>query len=132
MRASTCGAWYPTCTGILPDRSAAGFLEPFQRGSVDLNELFRVLWRRKMLLLGTLVLVMVLAAGSLAVQQRIYEAESTVVIAPTVREQNPIGIFEAIDVITPVYAQAILSRDTQVLAQSKLTDEISTIGVRTF
>lgn len=105
---------------------------------MDVNELLWVLWQRKVVLLFTLALVLGLGFASLLIQDPVYRATSTVALVPAPAEDgenasDPIFIISQIDVITPLYAEAVRTGDTRRLAQS-LQDgrPIGDLAVRTF
>jgi polysaccharide biosynthesis transport protein len=100
---------------------------------VDVNELLRVLWQRKVIVLATTLLVLALGYGTLQVQTPIYQATSTVALTPGTGTTDPIFIISQIDVITPLYAEAVRTRDTELLARSLQDGEdIGELDVRTF
>ncbi|MCA1841834.1 MAG: polysaccharide biosynthesis tyrosine autokinase [Actinobacteria bacterium] len=109
------------------------------RRRMDLTELMQVLWRRKWAFLATCAVVMAATAGFLAVQPRVYQSTATLGLTPRTNagvtdESQQILIFSQIDVITPLYAEAVTAKETAALAQSKLPDgaELGAISVRTF
>lgn len=105
---------------------------------MDVNELLRVLWQRKVVVLATLALVLGLGLGSLLVQQKVYRSTSTVALVPAPAKDganatDPIFVISQIDVITPLYAEAVRAEDTQRLARSLQGGRpVGTLGVRTF
>lgn len=105
---------------------------------MDVNELLRVLWQRKVVVLLVLVLVLGLGAGSLEIQEPVYRSTSTVAVVPAPAvdggsSSDPIFIISQIDVITPLYAEAVRTEETRRLARS-LQDgrPVGAVAVRTF
>lgn len=103
------------------------------RGGMDVNELLRVLWKRKVIVVATILLVLALGFGSLQVQTPIYQATSTVALTPGTSTTDPIFIISQINVIIPLYAEAVRTRDTGLLARSMQGGrDIGDLAVRTF
>lgn len=100
---------------------------------MDVNELLRVLWQRKLIVAAVTLLVLGLGFLSLQVQTPIYQATSTVALTPGKGSTDPIFIISQIDVITPLYAEAVRTKDTRQLAESLQGDRpIGDLDVRTF
>lgn len=105
---------------------------------MDVNELLRVLWQRKVVMLATLTVVLGVGFTSLLLQQKIYRATSTVALVPApakdgANASDPIFIISQIDVITPLYAEAVRAEDTRSLARTLQGGQpIGILGVRTF
>lgn len=100
---------------------------------MDVNELLRVLWQRKLIVAATTLLVLGLGFLTLQIQTPIYQATSTVALTPGTGSTDPIFIISQIDVITPLYAEAVRTRDTLLLAESLQDDRpIDDLDVRTF
>ena len=100
---------------------------------MDLNELLRVLWQRKLIMVATTLVVLALGFASLQIQTPVYEATSTVALTPGTGTTDPIFIISQIDVITPLYAEAVKTRDTQLLAKSlQKGRDVGELTVRTF
>ena len=105
---------------------------------MDVNELLRVLWQRKLVVLVTLLAVLAVGAASLLVQDRVYRATSTVALVPEAAgdgasASDPIFVISQIDVITPLYAEAVKTGDTRQLARTLQGGRpMGDLGVRTF
>ena len=100
---------------------------------MDLTELLRVLWRRKVVAAAAFVVVVACGIVSLLVQTPVYRATSTIALVPDEQGQEPIFVISQIDVITPLYAEAIKTRTTQDEARDDLGDvPLGEVDVRTF
>ncbi len=100
---------------------------------MDLNDVLRVLWQRKLIMVATTLVVLALGFASLQIQTPVYEATSTVALTPGTGTTDPIFIISQIDVITPLYAEAVKTRDTQLLAKSlQKGRDVGELTVRTF
>jgi receptor protein-tyrosine kinase len=103
---------------------------------MDLNELLRVLWQRKLVAAATLLLVVGLGLVSLVLQTPVYQATSTVAVLPSGTgpdAADPIFVISQIDVITPLYAEAAKTTDTMTLARSLQGNRpIGDLKIRTF
>jgi receptor protein-tyrosine kinase len=100
---------------------------------MDLNELLHVLGRRKLWVVGTVVVALAITLVSLRFQTRIYEAESTVLITPAGGQENPLSVLAALDFITPGIAQAATSHVTLDRSRARLGGALaSSVSVRTF
>lgn len=105
---------------------------------MDLAELLGVLWRRKLVLVATVLLVMGAAAALLVLQPRIYRSTSTLALIPADQTdpRDAAYLIAQANVITPIYAEGVRSRTTKALAQQKLSDDfpdqvLAKISVRT-
>lgn len=105
---------------------------------MDLNELLRVVWQRKAVVLAVLVLALGAGAASLWLQDPVYRATSTVALVPAAAgggddSTDPIFVISQIDVITPLYAEAARTEDTRQLASSLQGGmPVGDLSVRTF
>lgn len=100
---------------------------------MDLTELLRITWQRKLLVAGVFVLIVGLGALSLVLQSSVYRASSTIALTPAPGVDDPIFIISQIDVITPLFAEAVETRDTLDRAERLLDDEpLGDVSVRTF
>ncbi len=95
--------------------------------------MLRIIWQRKVVFLLTLIAVVALGAGSLRLQKTAYEATSTIAFTPSTSAKDPIFIISQVDVITPLYAEAVRTQDTKALARSLLRGRpLGEVNVRTF
>lgn len=100
---------------------------------MDLGELLRIVWQRKLVVLLVGAAVVGLGMGSLALQTPIYRATSTVTLTPAPGVEDPIIVISQIDVITPSYAEAVETKATRDRARAlRGGRDIGDISVRTF
>lgn len=83
---------------------------------MDPDDLIKVLWRRKLIVLFVIALAIGGAFAFLETQQPIYEAESKVALTPG--ETDELVFFSQINAIVPIYADAVTSRDTILVAET--------------
>ena len=100
---------------------------------MNLSEFLEVLWRRKLIVIGVVLVSLAVAFAGLKVATKQYEATSTLAVLPT-SSQNAIYILSAVDQITPVFADAATAPQTLRDAQASLPKGTSLAGidVRTF
>jgi succinoglycan biosynthesis transport protein ExoP len=98
---------------------------------MTLNEFLDVVWRRKLIVLVVTLLVVGLAGVALNMLTPKYEATATVALTPTGGEDD-VFLLTVLDAVTPVYADAALSRRTQRAARARTGGELGEISVRTF
>jgi polysaccharide biosynthesis transport protein len=98
---------------------------------MTLNEFLDVVWRRKLIVLAVTLLVVGLAGVALNMLTPKYEATATVALTPTGGEDD-VFLLTVLDAVTPVYADAALSRRTQQAARRRTGGELGEISVRTF
>jgi receptor protein-tyrosine kinase len=99
---------------------------------MDLGELARVIWQRKLVALLTAGVIVALGVASLAIQTRIYRATSTIAITPAASQES-IFIISQIDTLTPLYAEAAQTETTFKRAVAmRGGKDIGTVSVRTF
>lgn len=96
-------------------------------------ELARVLWQRKLIALLVMTVMVGLGVVALEVQTPVYRATSTIAFTPAPGAEDPIFIISQIDVITPLYAEAVKTRATLELASDiRGGRDIGDVAVRTF
>jgi polysaccharide biosynthesis transport protein len=98
---------------------------------VNLNEFFEAIWRRKLIVVAVTLLVVGLAFGLLKTLTPQYEATSTLALTPT-GGRDDVFLLTVLDTVTPVYADAALSRSTKDAARGRVGGELGEISVRTF
>lgn len=96
-----------------------------------LNDLVRMLWRRRLLIVSTAVLVVLLVYGATKLVSPQYEATATLEVAPK-NVSNDLLFFGTLDAIMPVYADAATSRSTLDAAKASLAGELGSASVETF
>jgi tyrosine-protein kinase len=100
---------------------------------MSLNEFVEVLWRRKLIVLAVTIISIGVAVGALRLATKQYESSSTLALQPT-SGRDAIFIFNVIDNISPVYADAATTSKTLVMAQQgmPLGESLAEISVKTF
>lgn len=102
---------------------------------MDLNEITRVLWRRKLVASVVFALVLAAGAGSLYIQPEVYTSTATLGLTPSATsDDNPLFLLSQIDAVAPLYAEAVTARDTREAARRQLpaNAELGEVEVRTF
>jgi capsular exopolysaccharide synthesis family protein len=95
------------------------------------NDLLRVFWRRRLLILAVTLLVVGPAyAGTTLVSPR-YESTATLSLTPA-KQGNELFLFSILDNVVPIYADAATSRSTLDRAQGILGRSLADISVETF
>jgi polysaccharide biosynthesis transport protein len=98
---------------------------------MNLHEFFEVVWRRKLIVVAVTLLVVGLAVGLLKTLTPQYEATSTLALSPT-GGRDDVFLLTVLDTVTPVYADAAVSRSTKRAAGVRAGGELGKISVRTF
>ena len=100
---------------------------------MSLSEFLEVLWRRKLIVLAVTIISVGVAVGALRLATKQYESSSTMALQPTSTE-NAIFIFNVVDNIIPVYADAATTRKTLIMAQQDMPpdEQLADISVKTF
>jgi polysaccharide biosynthesis transport protein len=107
-------------------------LQPISgRVGVNLHELFEVVWRRKLTVVAVTLLVIGLAVGLLRTLTPQYESTATLALIPT-GGRDDVFLLTVLDAVTPVYADAAVSRNTENAARARAGGELGKISVRTF
>jgi tyrosine-protein kinase len=99
---------------------------------MNLNEFFQVVWRRKLIVVAVTLLGVGLAIVALNTLTPKYESTSTVALSPTGGEDDDVFLLTVLDAVTPVYADAAVSRSTKEAARLKTGGDLGEISVRTF
>mgnify|MGYP003287628822 CR=1 FL=1 len=98
---------------------------------MNLHEFFEVIWRRKLVVVAVTLVVVGLAVGLLKTLTPQYEATATLALSPT-GGRDDVFLLTVLDAITPVYADAAVSRSTKNAARARSGGELGKISVRTF
>jgi capsular exopolysaccharide synthesis family protein len=98
---------------------------------MNLSEILSVLWHRKLVVIGVTALAIGGAVGALKLVTPVYEATSTMALAPD-NLGNDLVFFQTIDAIVPIYATAADSRVTLEEARARNGGSLADISVRTF
>lgn len=97
---------------------------------MDVIDLFRILWRRKVIVLASLSLTVAAAVAYLTLAEPVYEAESAMTVSPTTAED--LVFLSAVDTIVPVYADAASSPTTRAAAEAELGRPLGDVFIETF
>jgi len=95
------------------------------------NELLRVFWQRKLLILLVALLVVGPSYAATRLVAKQYQASSTLSITPAAKG-NELFLFSILDTVVPFYSDAATSRTTLDRAQRILGQKLCSIGVDTF
>lgn len=95
------------------------------------NDLVRVLWQRKLLILLVTVGVIGASYGATKLITPQYESTATLALSPK-NLNNDLIFFGTLDAIVPVYADAATSRTTLLTAQGQAGGSLGNITVETF
>jgi tyrosine-protein kinase len=96
---------------------------------VTLNDLLRVFWRRKLLIVIVTLAVVIPSYAATKLVTKQYESTATVALIP---RQNDIVFFGLLDTISPYYADAATSRATLTQAQQLVGINLCSTSVETF
>jgi capsular exopolysaccharide synthesis family protein len=101
---------------------------------MDLRELLHVLWRRRLLLAATVLVVVGATVGTLKLVTPEYQATSTLALTPKdLNDPNSAYVFfGTLNAIVPVYADAATLRSTKEAARALLGRSLAPISVETF
>jgi receptor protein-tyrosine kinase len=100
---------------------------------VDLNELLRVFWRRKIAIAVVTALTIGAAIGALQIVTPQYQSSATLALNPqNLNGSNGLILFGTLDAIVPVYADAALSRTTRADASLRIGRPLASVSVDTF
>ena len=97
-----------------------------------LNDLLRVFWQRKLLivLVALAVIVPALVATKLVTKQ--YESTATLGVTPKSSGPEALTLFAILDQVVPFYAEAANSRTTLAAARARLGQRLGDISIETF
>jgi tyrosine-protein kinase len=117
---------------VLPNQSATARLAAPEGGLLAFNDLLRVFWQRKLLII--FVTLAVIAPSYLATKLVSAEYESTATLALTPKQSaaNDLVLFGILDTVVPVYADAATSRTNLHAAEALLGRSLCDSSVQTF
>jgi uncharacterized protein involved in exopolysaccharide biosynthesis len=99
---------------------------------MNVGEAMRLLWRQRLLFVGTLALVLLSAFIYLRVEPLKYRSTSTVALLPT-DQSNGLALLGQFSAIVPIYAEAVTADPTVRLAADAMRPEqLANVSVRTF
>jgi capsular exopolysaccharide synthesis family protein len=99
---------------------------------VTFNELLRVFWQRKLLVVLVLLLVLIPSYAATRLVSKQYESSATLALAPKQSSANDLVLFGILDQVVPTYADAATSRTTLNRASQLLGQSLCGISVDTF
>jgi len=98
---------------------------------VTLNELLRVFWQRKLLIVCVMLAVVIPAYVATTIVPRQYESTATLTLTP-VGQSNDLILFSILDVVVPSYAEAATSSTTLDRARELVGRPLADVSVQTF
>jgi succinoglycan biosynthesis transport protein ExoP len=99
---------------------------------VALNDLLRVFWQRKLLIVAIAGAVIVAAFVTTKLVTPKYESTSTLALTPKGSGGNDLILYGILDQVVPFYADAAGSRTTRERAANRLGRSLGDISVETF
>ena len=97
---------------------------------MTLNELLRVFWQRKLLVIAVTLAVVIPAYAATLIVPRQYESTSTLTLAPV--GSTNILEFTILDQVVPSYAEVATSSSTLQRAEEAMGRPLADISVQTF
>jgi polysaccharide biosynthesis transport protein len=99
---------------------------------VALNDLLRVLWQRKLLIVAIVAVVIAAAFAATKLVTAKYESTATLALTPKGSGGNDLILYGILDQVVPFYADAAGSRTTKERAANRLGRPLGDITVQTF
>jgi capsular exopolysaccharide synthesis family protein len=99
---------------------------------VALNDLLRVFWQRKLLIVLVALAVIIPAFVATRYVTKQYEATATLGVTPKSSGPEAITLFAILDQVVPFYAEAANSRTTLAAARARLGQPLGDISIETF
>jgi succinoglycan biosynthesis transport protein ExoP len=115
----------PNPAGHDPAGSARG------KESLAFNDLLRVFWQRKLLIVVVILLVIGPAYAATKLVSPEYEATATLNVSPA-NATNDLSLFLILDQVMPVYAEAATTPSTLDQARQLAGGQLCSINVQTF
>jgi succinoglycan biosynthesis transport protein ExoP len=97
---------------------------------MTLNELLRVFWQRKLLVIAVTLAVVIPAYVATTIVPRQYESTATLTLAPV--GPSNLLLFTVFDQVVPSYAEVATSRSTLLRAEEAMGRPLADISVDTF
>jgi capsular exopolysaccharide synthesis family protein len=117
----------PKQSAVPEDRAPAA-----EDDDVTFNELLRVFWQRKLLVVLVVLLVLIPSYAATRLVAKQYESTATLALAPKQSTANDLVLFGILDQVVPTYADAATSRTTLDRARKILGRSLCGISVETF
>jgi tyrosine-protein kinase len=99
---------------------------------VALNDLLRVFWQRKLLIVLVALAVIVPAFVATKLVTKQYESTATLGVTPKSSGPEALTLFAILDQVVPFYAEAANSRTTLAAARARLGQPLGDISIETF
>lgn len=97
-----------------------------------LNDVVRVFWQRKLLIVLVLIAVIVPAYVATTLVTKQYESTATLGVTPKNSGPEALTLFAILDQVVPFYAEAADSRTTLEAARTRLGHPLGSISIETF
>jgi capsular exopolysaccharide synthesis family protein len=114
----------------VPPKPGGATLSP-EEGDVTFNDLLRVFWQRKLLIVIVVIAVVAPAYAATRLVKKEYESTATLALTPA-KQGNELFLFSILDNVVPIYSDAATSRTTLQRAQEILGRPLASISVETF
>jgi receptor protein-tyrosine kinase len=98
---------------------------------VAFNDLLRVFWQRKLLILVVMLLVIVPAYVATKLVSPRYESTATLAVSPA-KQGNDVSLFLILDQVVPLYADAATTHSTLDQARQLVGRGLASVTVQTF
>jgi capsular exopolysaccharide synthesis family protein len=98
---------------------------------MTVNDVFKVLWHRKWMIVGALIAAIALAFGALRIITPEYRSSSTMSISPK-ELGNELLFFQTLDPVVSIYSTAAETTLTRAQAQELVDGPLADISVRTY
>jgi len=98
---------------------------------VAFNDLLRVFWQRKLLILVVMLLVIVPAYVATKLVSPQYESTATLAVSPA-KQGNDVSLFLILDQVVPLYADAATTHSTLDQARQLVGRGLASVTVQTF
>jgi capsular exopolysaccharide synthesis family protein len=95
------------------------------------NDLLRVFWQRRLLIVVVLLAVIVPAYAATKLVSKEYESTATLTLTPAT-QGNELVFFSILDTVVPIYADAATSHTTRLQARQLAGRPLADITVQTF
>jgi polysaccharide biosynthesis transport protein len=99
---------------------------------VALNDLLRVFWQRKLLIVLVALAVIIPAFVATKLVTKQYESTATLGVTPKNSGPEALTLFAILDQVVPFYAEAADSRTTLAAARARLGQPLADISIETF
>ena len=99
---------------------------------MSLNDLLRVFWQRKLLIVLVALAVIVPAFVATKLVTKQYESTATLGVTPKSAGPEALTLFAILDQVVPFYAEAANSRTTLAAARARLGQRLGDISIETF